>query len=482
MFRSISRAFAALASFGVLTSALAGGYTLPQYQARFNRSQPVIAVVAYNPATEITDFVVPYGLLAESGAAEVMALSTDEGPVQTSAGPRFGVHATLAQFDARYPQGADYVVVPAVYEGEDYEPLLAWLRKQAGLGAIIVGICDGARTVASSGLLEGRRATTHWRTIDGMERKYPGTRWMRNTRYVSDGNVITTSGVSASIPISIALVEAIAGRAHAEALARTVGASDWSSRHNSEQFRLTAGAALTLLANKLSVWGHERLGIAVTPQVDEIRVALIADAYHRTRRSPTFTVSASREPVKSRRGLVVFPDRAPGERPAPDRMLSLLEEWLPVQALDRALEAIAASYGRRTAALVALTMEYEWKSADAKRPASREFGLGPRPSARQVYAATLQPRQPLRVRHMQTLPVLITDASGRPMEGVRIFVDGGMPEHGHGLPTQPQVRRTLGGGVYEIEGLRFNMGGWWELRLAIESPAGADSVTFNLSL
>jgi hypothetical protein len=57
-----------------------------------------------------------------------------------------------------------------------------------------------------------------------------------------------------------------------------------------------------------------------------------------------------------------------------------------------------------------------------------------------------------------------------------------MPEHGHGLPTQPRVRRALGDGVYEIEGLRFNMGGWWELKLAIESPAGADSVTFNLSL
>jgi hypothetical protein len=122
------------------------------------------------------------------------------------------------------------------------------------------------------------------------------------------------------------------------------------------------------------------------------------------------------------------------------------------------------------------------KGADAARPAAREFGLGPRPSASQLYAATLQPRQPLRVRELQTLPVLITDARGRPIEGARISVDGGMPEHGHGLPTQPKVRRELTGGVYEIEGLRFNMGGWWELKLAIESAAGSDSVTFNLSL
>jgi hypothetical protein len=80
------------------------------------------------------------------------------------------------------------------------------------------------------------------------------------------------------------------------------------------------------------------------------------------------------------------------------------------------------------------------------------------------------------------VPVLITDAGGRPVEQAAIKVDGGMPEHGHGLPTQPRLGRSLGGGVYEIDGVRFSMGGWWEFKLAIESPAGADSVTFNLSL
>jgi hypothetical protein len=119
---------------------------------------------------------------------------------------------------------------------------------------------------------------------------------------------------------------------------------------------------------------------------------------------------------------------------------------------------------------------------DAKRPAADAFGLGPRVSQGHVYTATLQPREPLRVRRLQSVPVLITDAEGRPVEQATISVDGGMPEHAHGLPTQPRVTRALGGGVYEIEGVRFSMGGWWELRLAIDSPAGADRVTFNLSL
>ena len=118
----------------------------------------------------------------------------------------------------------------------------------------------------------------------------------------------------------------------------------------------------------------------------------------------------------------------------------------------------------------------------AERPAVEAFGPGPRVSTKQIYTATLQPQEPLRVRRLQTVPVLITDAKGMPVESAVISVDGGMPEHGHGLPTQPRVRRALGAGLYEIEGVRFNMGGWWELKLAIDSPAGVDHVTFNLSL
>jgi hypothetical protein len=118
----------------------------------------------------------------------------------------------------------------------------------------------------------------------------------------------------------------------------------------------------------------------------------------------------------------------------------------------------------------------------AERPAAEAFGLGPRVSANKTYTAKLEPREPLRVRRLQTVPVRLTDAQGRPIEAAKISVDGGMPEHAHGLPTQPRVTRALGGGVYEIEGLRFSMGGWWELKLGIESAAGADTVTFNLSL
>ena len=118
----------------------------------------------------------------------------------------------------------------------------------------------------------------------------------------------------------------------------------------------------------------------------------------------------------------------------------------------------------------------------AKRPAATEFGLGPRSSAAGRYVATLEPARPLHPRQMQTVRVTVRDAEGRAIDDAEISIDGDMPQHGHGLPTLPRVTRNLGDGIYEIEGVRFNMGGWWEFKLAIAGSRGTDTITFNLSL
>jgi len=122
------------------------------------------------------------------------------------------------------------------------------------------------------------------------------------------------------------------------------------------------------------------------------------------------------------------------------------------------------------------------RNSDVQRPPAEEFGLGPRASVEGLYLATLEPGAPLRPREMRTIQAVLRDAQGRPVDGASIAVDGGMPEHNHGLSTRPRVTRDLGEGTYEIDGVRFNMGGWWEFKLRIEGPAGEDTVTFNLDL
>ena len=76
----------------------------------------------------------------------------------------------------------------------------------------------------------------------------------------------------------------------------------------------------------------------------------------------------------------------------------------------------------------------------------------------------------------------VEDAEGQLVENATSTVDGDMPQHGHGLPTRPQVTRYLGNGDYLVEGLKFHMPGWWVVDFQIEAGGQQDQVRFNLLL
>jgi putative intracellular protease/amidase len=313
--------------------------------------------VAENTFTELTDYVIPYGILSESGVAQVLATATQPGTIRLFPALCIEPQATVAEFDAQFPEGADYVVVPAVMRQQD-PALLEWICSQANQGASIVGICDGAWVLANAGLLDGRKATGHWFSFKKLAKQFPKTEWQRNTRYVADGNVITTTGVTASIPVCVALVEAIAGREQATSLAQSIGIQDWSSKHQSQQFHLRAKNILTALANKLAFWSHEDIGIPIDAGVDEVALALVADAYSRTYRSTAVSLASSNQPVMSKRGLAIQPNRVQGAAQLVDHTVELQRDRPPVALFDTALHDIEQRYGSDTAAFVALQLEY----------------------------------------------------------------------------------------------------------------------------
>jgi hypothetical protein len=103
-----------------------------------------------------------------------------------------------------------------------------------------------------------------------------------------------------------------------------------------------------------------------------------------------------------------------------------------------------------------------------------------RPTVDNKFVVTLQPpATPAAINQLHTWQVRLASSTGAPIAQARIKVDGGMPQHGHGLPTRPQVTQERPDGTYLIEGMKFSMTGWWEIKLAIDSAEGADKVTFN---
>ncbi len=89
---------------------------------------------------------------------------------------------------------------------------------------------------------------------------------------------------------------------------------------------------------------------------------------------------------------------------------------------------------------------------------------------------------PIKINTLHAWQVKVLDTKGDPVEGAKITFKGDMPEHGHGMPTEPQMAEEQPGGVYIIDGIKFQMPGWWMVKLIIHSSTGMDTVTFQLDI
>lgn len=103
-------------------------------------------------------------------------------------------------------------------------------------------------------------------------------------------------------------------------------------------------------------------------------------------------------------------------------------------------------------------------------------------SAAGHYAVEIEVTEPPALNVMQSWIIVVLDAQGAPVEHANIGVSGGMPAHGHGLPTAPEVTEELGGGRYRLDGIKFNMMGRWVVDLNITSPIGHDTARIELEL
>lgn len=98
--------------------------------------------------------------------------------------------------------------------------LIGWIARVAQHTAITASVCTGAFLLAQAGLLVGKAATTHWASLDRFASDFPAVRVQRETRWVDEGKIVTSAGISAGIDMSLHLVGRLLGREHAEATAR----------------------------------------------------------------------------------------------------------------------------------------------------------------------------------------------------------------------------------------------------------------------
>jgi transcriptional regulator GlxA family with amidase domain len=149
--------------------------------------------------------------------------------------------------------------------------LLAWLRAMSGRTRRIGSICTGAFALAEAGLLESRRATTHWMDVERLAKEYPKVTVEPDAIYVKDGNIFTSAGITAGMDLALALVEEDLGREAALAVARMLvlylkrpgGQSQFST---SLQAQATEGRRLASLLSWLAEHYHKPITVEAMAQ------------------------------------------------------------------------------------------------------------------------------------------------------------------------------------------------------------------------
>jgi transcriptional regulator GlxA family with amidase domain len=156
---------------------------------------------------------------AEEGSTlyEFSSCSVDGGEVRTTTG-----FAVRPQFDLSALETADTIVVPAYFDvfSPPPEVALGALRVAAARGARVLSVCTGAFALAHAGLLDGRRATTHWAFAAELAKRFPAVEVDASVLYVDEGAVMTSAGLSAGIDLCLHAIRKDFGVAVGERVAR----------------------------------------------------------------------------------------------------------------------------------------------------------------------------------------------------------------------------------------------------------------------
>ncbi len=211
-----------------------------------------IAIVVY-PGFTALDFIGPYEVLQRLPEAEIRFVWHEPGPIAAESGVLL-IGATHSFDETPSP---DVILVPGgltTVEHARDEKLLDWLRTAHRTATWTTSVCSGSVILAAAGLLDGKRATSHWSVLGLL--KTLGVNAVGDERVVHEGDIVSSAGVSAGIDLALWLAGQIAGEDRAKAIQLSIEYDPeppFDSGHMSKASAKTKAAAATLLAREVKL-------------------------------------------------------------------------------------------------------------------------------------------------------------------------------------------------------------------------------------
>jgi AraC family transcriptional regulator, transcriptional activator FtrA len=349
--------------------------------APVERGRLTAVVVAGHAGTESTDLLAPYEVLMATGEFEVYTVARERRPVLLFPGTLDLLpHYSYADYDRLIGRAPDLLVIPYIVGSAAEDPSLwQWIRDHAGENTTILTICGGSLVLAEAGLLAGRPATSHQSVLRLVRNSHPDVEWISGERWVDDGNIISSAGITSGIDATLHAVGRLLGREKALEVARILNYPHVRYLDD-PRFEVPQREGLASYLSAGFRWRRTDIGVLLSNGVDEIELASLIDTYPRSFTAQVHTVAPSRRVVRSRHGLELVPRTDLATAPALDRVLlpggsvgsdaAEVEAWAAARGLqvermqgggfayDVALRDMARVESTRLAASAAHGLEY----------------------------------------------------------------------------------------------------------------------------
>ena len=180
--------------------------------------RPLILGAIFYPGFELLDVYGPLEMFGSIGPdVQIVTIAQKAGAVASTQGPK-----TLAQYGFDDCPTLDLLLLPGgigTIPELDNELMLNFLRQRSASAQVTMSVCSGSAILAKAGLLDGRRATSNKQFFALATAQSEKVQWVEQARWVEDGNIVTSSGVSAGIDMALAVIARLFGRERAELIA-----------------------------------------------------------------------------------------------------------------------------------------------------------------------------------------------------------------------------------------------------------------------
>jgi AraC family transcriptional regulator, transcriptional activator FtrA len=347
----------------------------------FDPRLPTAVVILGDGGTEASDFLAPYEVLAASGAYNVYAVAHERQPKALFPGQIDVLpHFSTAEFDHLIGVIPDIIVLPYIAKGRtgaDHE-MMTWVRQHWQPNNLLVTICGGSEIAAVAGLIDGRKATTHHQILPKVRASQPQVNWVDGQRYVDDGNLVSSAGITAGVDAILHVLDRTFNRRFATNIARSVVYPH--TQYLDDPAFTAAPQSLVVPLLNAAFKPSEDLGLLLFEGASELALAALNDTFVPAFSAGLRPISPHRRFIASRHGLQIIPRWSFDDVPTFTRAFVLgnpsaddmgrLQSWtemygietrsIPVHqyGYDVALDYLSTSYSRVIAHFMAAGLEY----------------------------------------------------------------------------------------------------------------------------